>query len=121
MLLCFNGSVFENEYAPVHVATAKKSAEPLGKNVYKYKTTYAPDENEGDFQEFTDTYDPRSRIRKKSQRKKVLRKVQKLKKGKTINQSKARKLNFVTDKMLKEQEKKVREELVRREKKKRHL
>ena len=67
-----------------------------GKNVYKYKSTYAPKDGEG-FQEYSDTYDPAKRIRKKTHRKKVMRKVQKIKNGTIINTSKANKLNWLTE------------------------
>lgn len=84
---------------------AKKQAEK-GKNVYTYKSTYVQDPNES-FEAFSDTYDPTNRIRKKSHRKKVLRKVKKIKKDSTINTSKARPLKYMPEKNIKESEKKI--------------
>lgn len=73
--------------------------------MYTYKSTYVQDPNKN-FEAFSDTYDPSSRIRKKSTRKKVLRKVKKIKKESTINTGKARPLNYMPEKNLKEIEKK---------------
>lgn len=73
--------------------------------MYTYKSTYVQDPNES-FEAFSDTYDPSTRIRKKSNRKKVLRKVKKIKKESTINTSKGRPLNYMPEKNIKEIEKK---------------
>lgn len=88
-----------------NLAMAKKPVEK-GRNVYSYKSTYVQDPNEK-FQEFSDTYDPQKRIRKKTQRKKVLRKVKKIKKESQINTSKARPLNYVPEKNIKENEQRM--------------
>ena len=93
---------------------AKKQAEK-GKNVYTYKSTYVQDPNES-FEAYSDTYDPSNRIRKKSHRKKVLRKVKKIKKDTTINTSKARSLSYIPEKHIKEQEKRIQKIKEKKEK-----
>lgn len=83
------------------ITLAKSQAAPIDtkdKNVRTYRTTYVPDADDNEFKQFSDKYDPRTRTRKVTNRKKVLRKVKKLKTNKTINPKQARKVNWMYDK-----------------------
>lgn len=82
-----------------HAKAQPAPIDTTDKNVRTYRTTYVPDADETEFVAFSDKYDARTRTRKVTNRKKVLRKVKKLKKSvKTINPKQARKVNWLYDK-----------------------